>query len=400
MRTDLALQNISHNKRRAALSIAGISIAIVLIFMQLGFRGAVANTATMIYARMDFDLMLSSPDYLHFVVPGQIPRHVLDQTSSRPDIKSVSPFHVSMVNWDVPSHSEGSKSEESRIIVVMGIEPSAPTFHANERKVVQDLGKLSHTNFVLIDQKSFKEYGPVNGKRFTDKDIGVTTTVGGKPVTIAGLFEMGSGLTANGALLVTEQGFDRLLPFDSYNNVSMGLIKYADGLSSTQKTSIQKELQDQFRLDKNSVEVEVLTRQQVLDRELHRWLNDTPIGFIFFMGVVISMLVGAAIVYMVLSNDVARKISEYATLKAMGYSNWFLAAVVLRQAVYLSIIAYVPSLIVSLTLYWITATVAQIPIFMTLERVFLVFGLSLLMSTVSGALAIKKLWQAQPADLF
>ena len=400
MRTDLALQNISHNKSRAALSIAGISIAIVLIFMQLGFRGAVANTATMIYARMDFDLMLSSPDYLHFVVPGQIPRNVLDQTSSRPDIKSVSPFHVSMVNWDVPSHNEGSRSEESRIIVVMGIEPSAPTFHANENEVVRDLGKLAHSNFVLIDQKSFKEYGPVNGKRFTEKDIGVTTTVGGKPVTIAGLFEMGSGLTANGALLVTEQGFDRLLPFDSHNNVSMGLIKYADGLSSTQKTSIQAELQDQFRLDKDSVQVDVLTRQQVLDRELHRWLNDTPIGFIFFLGVLISMLVGAAIVYMVLSNDVARKISEYATLKAMGYSNWFLAAVVLRQAVYLSIVAYVPSLIVSLTLYWITATLAQIPIFMTVERVFFVFGLSLVMSTVSGSLAIRKLWQAQPADLF
>lgn len=400
MRTDLALQNISHNKKRAALSIAGISIAIVLIFMQLGFRGAVSNTATMIYSRMDFDLMLSSPDYLHFVVPGQIPRDILDQTASRRDIKSVSPFHVSMANWDVPQRSGETESQQSRIIVVMGIQPGSPTFHSGEQKVVRDLEKLTHENFVLIDQKTFSEYGPVNGQRFTEEDIGVTTTVGGKPITIAGLFEMGSGLTANGALLVTEQGFDRLLPFDSYNNVSMGLIQFADGLTSSQKSNIQKELQQQYKIEDGAAQVDVLTKQQVLDRELDRWLNDTPIGFIFFMGVIISMLVGAAIVYMVLSNDVARKISEYATLKAMGYSNWFLAAVVMKQAVYLSIIAYVPSLLVSLTLYWITASLAQIPIFMTVERVFLVFGLSIVMSTTSGALAIRKLWQTEPAELF
>ena len=103
---------------------------------------------------------------------------------------------------------------------------------------------------------------------------------------------------------------------------------------------------------------------------------------------------------MILSTDVANRLSEYATLKAMGYTNFFLSMVVLRQATYLAVLAFLPSLLLSLVFYQMAAAAARIPIFMTLERVILVFVLSLLMCGVSGALALRKLWQAEPAELF
>ena len=103
---------------------------------------------------------------------------------------------------------------------------------------------------------------------------------------------------------------------------------------------------------------------------------------------------------MILSTDVAHRLSEYATLKAMGYTNFFLSMVVLKQAAYLAFFAFVPSLLLSMILYQLTAAAAKIPIFMTLERVLFVLFLSLLMCGVSGALALRKLWQAEPAELF
>jgi putative ABC transport system permease protein len=75
MRTSIALSNIRHHSGRTALSLGGIGIAVVLIFMQLGFLGAVENTATVIYSKMDFDLLVRSPEYL-FASPT-IPRSVL-----------------------------------------------------------------------------------------------------------------------------------------------------------------------------------------------------------------------------------------------------------------------------------------------------------------------------------
>jgi putative ABC transport system permease protein len=405
MRTNLALSNISYNKARAALSVAGIGVAIVLMFMQLGFRGAVANTATTIYSKMDFDLMVTSPDYLHFVLPGQVPRDVLHQIASTRGIESVTPFHVSMANWDSPEHPDPKNKNktiesQTRGIVVIGVDPTAPTFNADETKVTRDIQKLTHEKYILIDQKSNREYGPINSKRFEKKDIGVITNVSSKDIVIAGLFEMGAGLTANGALITNEQGFDRLLPWDSKTNVSMGLIKFHPSISKQRRREIQAELQQKYKLNSGAQQVEILTKEQVINRELKRWLSDTPIGFIFFLGVLISMIVGAAIVYMVLATDVANRLSEYATLKAMGYTNFFLSMVVLRQAIYLAIFAFVPSLILSLILYQVTGWFAKLPIFMTPGRVVFVLVLSLSMCAFSGTLALRKLWQAEPAELF
>ncbi len=395
MRTNLALQNIMHNKSRAVLSVAGISVAIILMFMQLGFRGAVENTATTIYEKIDFDLMVRSPNYLYLVLPGQIPRQTLLEISGQEQIESVSPLHVSMADWENPQNSDTRRG-----VVVLGVDPTSPTFKKESDQVSRDLNRLTNVNSVLIDKKSFPEFGPANGFEFGPDDIGVTTKVSGKPIRIAGLFEMGSGLTANGAMITTENGFDRLVPMDAKHFVSMGLIKLTPGISSQEKQELIARLLNRFRDQNGMAQVEVLTKEEVYERELNRWLGETPIGFVFTLGVIISLIVGAAIVYMVLSTDVASRLGEYATLKAMGYSGTFLGLVVLKQAMYLALFAFVPSLLISLLLYQITAVAAQIPIFMTLARVLFVLTLSFVMSIASGSLAVRKLWQAEPAELF
>ena len=76
----------------------------------------------------------------------------------------------------------------------------------------------------------------------------------------------------------------------------------------------------------SSPPVVVLTRSEVLWHETWHWLVNTPIGSIFMAGVALALVVGSVVVYMVLSNDVAGQLKEYATLKAMGYTDGFLRA--------------------------------------------------------------------------
>ena len=73
----------------------------------------------------------------------------------------------------------------------------------------------------------------------------------------------------------------------------------------------------------------MLTRAEAIRYELNRWIRETSIGIIFQLGVAVSLLVGTVIVYQVLSSDVAAHLRQYATLKAMGYTNRFLSGVVL-----------------------------------------------------------------------
>ena len=103
---------------------------------------------------------------------------------------------------------------------------------------------------------------------------------------------------------------------------------------------------------------------------------------------------------MVLATDVANRLPEYATLKAMGYSGRFVANVVLRQAWLLAIFGYVPAVVMAAGLYAVTASLAGIPIYMTWQRALGIAVLGVLMCTFSGSLAIRKLWKAEPAELF
>jgi putative ABC transport system permease protein len=55
----------------------------------------------------------------------------------------------------------------------------------------------------------------------------------------------------------------------------------------------------------------------------HLLAENTNIGFVFSLLTAMGFLVGIILVYQILYTDVADHWSEYATLKAMGYSNPF-----------------------------------------------------------------------------
>jgi len=163
------------------------------------------------------------------------------------------------------------------------------------------------------------------------------------------------------------------------------------------------ELRKRFHVgdnDSQSTAVDVLSRAEAMDRERSRWLFQTPIGLIFQLGVAISLLVGAAIVYMVLATDVANRLPEYATLLAMGYSRKYLASIVMTQAVILCFCGFLVAWAAAELLYQLTSYLSGIQVAMNSERVVSVLAMGLAMSCCSGLLALRKLWKAEPASLF
>ena len=166
MRTNLAFANIRSSLTRTLISVAGIGIAVVLIFMQLGFRGAVESTATTIYGKMDFDVIVRSKDYLHFVDSRQISMSLSAVIKSVPGTQKPTPFYVSMGNWRHP------KGELIRGVIIMGTPFGSSPFADTD--LTRKIRRLTAKPFVLIDQKTHFEFGPVNKRKFGDV---VRTTV-------------------------------------------------------------------------------------------------------------------------------------------------------------------------------------------------------------------------------
>ena len=408
MKTPLALLNLWHQQAKTLVSIGGVAFALLLVFMQLGFMGAVSHTATNVLDHLHFDIVIRARDYLHLYEPSQFERKWLQVAASTPNVQAAKPLWITIQNWrKLPTaKEERDPSFESQYlaIAIMAFDVQNSIFDLESVTIQQAL--LSNGRSILLDQSTQRDYGPRDGRQFkslddpSSTDVGRETEIGGQTFAIAGLFNLGTGLAANGAALTSEQGFARIAPWDVGSHVSLGLIELKNESELNETIS---ELERRFRLDandKDSLAVDVLSRDKMLDRERARWLYGTPIGLIFQLGVVLSLLVGAAIVYMVLATDVTNRLPEYATLLAIGYSRLYLASIVMTQAIALSVCGFVVSLGAAELLYRLTSFASGIPIAMNLQRVGIVLVMGLLMSCGSGLLALRKLWKAEPANLF
>jgi len=397
MATPLSIHNLMDGGWRTVLSIVGISIAIILIFMQLGFLGAVLDTAVVFYNNLKFDLVVRSPDYYHFCDANKFSQEYLTKIQNVDGVVAVQPYHISLGKWNYAEKSV------QRGMLIMGVDPNGQTFSEPRPGVnLPNLNQLTNDRAILVDQKSRPQFlGFDSREGFSEKEIGLRIELNQKECEVTGLFKIGTGLAANGAAIIHERGFARVVPDYSANDVTLGLVQLAPSFQAEPQAT--RDLINQalgFAAGESVPPVDVLTRNEVVRREIAHWVGNTPVGFIFIAGVVVALIVGAIIVYIVLSADITKQIGEYATLKAMGYRNRYLSRVVLEQAVILGTISYVVAFFVSLLLYKVVGDAANLPISMTVTRQIIVFGSTILMCCTSGAIAMQKLRKADPADLF
>jgi putative ABC transport system permease protein len=174
--------------------------------------------------------------------------------------------------------------------------------------------------------------------------------------------------------------------------VEIGLLRCTAGADpAVVKQSVRQEL---------PLDVDVYTKDEFVGKERDYWQAYTPIGFVFGLGTALGFIVGLVICYQILSTDVADHVAEYATLKAIGYSNRFLSIVVLQEALWLSVISFILGLAIAGLLYAWLENSTGLPMHLTLGRVELILVLTVVMCAASGILALRKVQAADPAEVF
>jgi putative ABC transport system permease protein len=97
---------------------------------------------------------------------------------------------------------------------------------------------------------------------------------------------------------------------------------------------------------------------------------------------------------------VQNRLREYATLKALGYDNGYVYGAIVRQALIFCGLGFVPAFLLAVVLYFLLRTQALVPVSMEFTRATGVFLLTGLMCLSATFLAVRKLREANPADLF
>jgi len=214
----------------------------------------------------------------------------------------------------------------------------------------------------------------------------------GHRVEVTGLFSAGTSFGIDGAVVMSDANFFRLMPGRSPEVVNFGLIKLKPGYDPDQvRAQLEKVLPNDVR---------VLTHSQLDANEREFWSSNTPIGFIFALGVGLGLVVGIIVVYQILYTDVSDHLQEYATLKAIGYKDSFLFTIIIWESLILSVFGYIPGFLISLLIYRVATNATFLPLRMTAERGVVVYLLTIAMCVVSGALALRRLSKADPAEIF
>ena len=147
-------------------------------------------------------------------------------------------------------------------------------------------------------------------------------------------------------------------------------------------------------------DTQVFTRAELDAYEEKFWRERTSTGLVFGFGVAVSIIVGMVILYQTLATQIIRQLPQYATLKAIGYTDGYLQQTVVSLALITAGTAFVPALAGAVVIYGRLRELARLPIEMTATRIAVVFVIALAMSAATALFAVSRVRRVDPADLF
>jgi putative ABC transport system permease protein len=382
----LAWLQLKRQPVRYLVAVTGIGFAALLMYMQLGFQSGLLKSATTFYQALETDLVLISPATVNSGSYQQFPQSLLYQALGLEGVSETIPLYITNIN---AQQLGGVKPTSLRII---GFDPDKKILNVPE--INNQLDQLKTPNFVLFDELGLSiKTGPVAKQFSSNGPLELTLSNFSSSFRIMGLFKLGSTFVADSNLISSQAtALDLAFPQVNIGEISLGLIRLEPTANRTEIQSYLKSLYGD--------ELQVLTKEEIITQERNYWNNVSSFGIIFGFGTIMGLLVGGVVVYQVLYTDVSDHLKEYATLKAMGFSNQFILMVVIQESILLAISAFIPATLLSAGLYAGLTAVSGIRLDMTADKTILVGTLTVSLCAVASAIAIRKLRDADPASVF
>lgn len=382
-RTPLGWLQLVHYPLRFVMAIAGVAFAVLLVFMQLGFMNMLFDTTVMLHRQIKADIVLVNPAARNLIDIRTFPRRRLIQALGVEGVADVEALYIGQANWIKPGTADRGN------ILAIGVRSDFDAFHTPGVSALQP--NLSVPGTALFDTGSRGDFrafsqGIRDGAR-------PTTEVGGKRVSFEGLFRLGASFGSEGSIIVSDQTFFSILPRANPATPNLGMIKVAPGHDPA---AVARRIAEAVA----GQDVKVMTMAEFIATSRDFLAKESPIAYIFTFGVIMGLVVGIVIVIQILSTDVQDHLPEYATFKAMGFTNRSLLGVVYEQSAILTVCGFIPGLLAALGGYELVRRGVSMPIQMPPDRVGMVFAMTAAMCVIAGTIAMRRVSKADPAEVF
>jgi putative ABC transport system permease protein len=378
LRTPLPWRNLVHRPVRLSVSVAAMAFAVLIMFTELGFLNGLYDSQAGVLEAFHADFFMVS-SALHILNTHEtFPRSLLARAAGVRGVAGVYPIYLE----DRLSRLRNPQTGIDHVVRVIAFDPDAPAFTSVDIRA-QSM-RLRTPGTMLFDDASRPLLGTLQA--------GMRTELGGRTVTIAGLFHLGPDYYYDGNALMSDETLFTFFPHQNHSQVAVGLIQL-DSLASP--GSVLSELRGMI-----SPEVEVLTKSELVAREKAEWQKSTPAGYIFSLGVAVGLVIGIFVCYQILHTDISDHLPQWATLKALGYHDGSLVRLVLTQSILLGMMGFAAAVAMTLGLYALLTALTGIITRLTFPRLLFVWLLTLGMCLLAGRLAVRKALRADPAELF
>ncbi|MBN9589538.1 MAG: hypothetical protein BGN85_10430 [Alphaproteobacteria bacterium 64-11] len=370
----IAVANLIQDRLRFAIAVAGTAVPILLVLLQMALLQGVRTEVTRLYNDFDFDIALLPVTYEYMFSSGVFDSVRLAQAQAVDGVADTFALNVDGGAWTGPA-------EKRSPLIVIGIDDK-PRF-IRDAEIRAGLSALGTGADVLVDRYSSANFGPLAP--------GTNAFLDDHPVTIAGHFSLGMFFYADGAAIMRNV-FLPPLSGASSRDVHIGLIALDPGADPVRtKAALIEALPP---------DVQVLTRNELIDGEQDFFLSTKPLGIMVTVGMAVAFLAGIVVLWQVLSAEIMRRINEFATLSAMGFGAPFVLGVGFCETFLLGMAAFLPAMLVGALILQLLEWATHLPAAATPGLILKVLGIVLVMCGFCAASVARRIARAQPANLF
>ena len=377
----LAWRNLMSNQRRLARSTAGIAFAVVLMLIELGFRNAFLDSALEVIRHIDGDIVLVSATKYRTGRKDSFSRRFLYAARAGVGVASVRPIYGNVSFWKNP------EDRKHYGVSVLAFDPDQSPW--TWREVNDKSAALRQPDTVLFDSRARRFLGRAGN--------GTATELGGRTVRVVGTFPLGPDFLTDGTVMTSDRNFlemfaDHPLDRSDLADVEFGVVRVEPGADIARvQAALRRDLPPSLL---------VLTKAELVAREVDFQAKTSSVGPIFDLGAVIGFVVDMLISYQIIYTDLSDQLAQYATLKAIGYENRYLVRSVLQQAALYALAGLLPAWIIAWLVYFAIGEVALLPMRLSLELAALSAFLTMAMCLLSALVAVRRVLNADPAEVF
>jgi len=368
----LAIRNLFHDRARFLVTLVGILFAVVLVAVQLGMYFGARRMITGMIDHAQGEIWISAYGAESFEQAPLLTGRERFAALSVPGIESVTPLVVSFGDWRKPDTSTTNT-------VVIGADRGDGVLEPWD--VTEGSAAALSADGVVIDRTYAETLGI--------SQLGQTAEIGEKRVRVEAMTNGIRSFTTSPYVFTSLNKARALLGVPS-DQATFYIAKLAPGAKPAE---VKRELETRLH------GVSVFTKEEFRARNLDYWLFGTGAGVALIGGAILGLIIGTVIVAQTLYSSTKDHLSEFATLRALGSSAFYIHKVILAQAAASALAGYALGTGLSLAIAAFSGQTA-LPILFTPELAAFLLAVTVSMCAISAISSIFKVTKLDPAMVF